>query len=192
LCLLQNEVTTPSNRLEIVLDDLGKHAVGGRQGTDPNGSGTLLSLRDNIEKFSEIIQRRRQYYLIVRAGRNLEHRNPDELTDDLRINSDNMPIHKGLKNQPTVIIQNNLEIVKHYTGAIVKISLVASLENIVDAVQRSHHDVHMNNIPLGNGKSVHNFGSKGCQISFCPLSDSALWTASRHDFAKITNKICQK
>jgi hypothetical protein len=110
LCLLQNEVTTPSNRLEIVLDDLGKHAVGGRQGTDPNGSGTLLSLRDNIEKFSEIIQRRRQYYLIVRAGRNLEHRNPDELTDDLRINSDNMPIHKGLKNQPTVIIQNNLEI----------------------------------------------------------------------------------
>jgi len=27
LCLLQNEVITPSNRPEIVLDDLGKHAV---------------------------------------------------------------------------------------------------------------------------------------------------------------------
>jgi len=119
LFLLQNKVTSPSNRLEIVLDDLGKHAMRGRQGTNPNGSGTILSLRDSIEKFSEIIQRKRQYYLIVSAGRNLEHRHPDELTDDLRINSDTMPAHRGLKNQPAVIILNNLEISKNSLTSLV-------------------------------------------------------------------------
>jgi hypothetical protein len=82
LCLLQNKVTVPSNRLEIVQDDLGKHAVRGKQGTNPDGSGTLLTLRDSMAKFSEIIRRRRQNYLIVWAGRNLEHRHPDELTED--------------------------------------------------------------------------------------------------------------
>jgi hypothetical protein len=63
-----------------------------------------------MEEFSKIIQRRRRYYLIVREGRNMEHRHPNELTDDLRINSDNLPFHKGLKNHPTVIILNNVEI----------------------------------------------------------------------------------
>jgi DNA-binding protein H-NS len=61
LCLLQNEVTPPSNRPYIMQDDLGKHAVWSRQGTDPDGSGMLLTLRDSLEKFSKIIQRRRQY-----------------------------------------------------------------------------------------------------------------------------------
>jgi hypothetical protein len=93
-----------------VQDDLGKHAERGRQGTDPDGSGTLLTLRDSMEKFSEIIHRRRQNYLIVWTGRNLEHRHPDELIDDLRINSDTMPFHRGLKNHPTVIILYNLVI----------------------------------------------------------------------------------
>jgi hypothetical protein len=39
----------------IVQDDLGKHAVRRRQGTDPDGSGTLLTLSYSLEKFSEII-----------------------------------------------------------------------------------------------------------------------------------------
>jgi hypothetical protein len=29
-----------------VHDDLGEHAVRSRQGTDPDGSGTILTLRD--------------------------------------------------------------------------------------------------------------------------------------------------
>jgi hypothetical protein len=82
----------------------------GSKGTDLDGSGTLLSLRDNMEEFSEIIQRRRQYYLIVWTGRNLEYWHPDELIDDLKINSDNMLVHRGLKNHPTIIILNNLEV----------------------------------------------------------------------------------
>jgi hypothetical protein len=43
------------------------------------------------------------------ASRNLEHRYPNELTDDLRINSDNMPYKGGLKNYLAVIILNYLE-----------------------------------------------------------------------------------
>jgi hypothetical protein len=70
----------------------------------------LLTLRGSLEKFSEIIQKRRQDYLIAWAGRKLKHRHPNELTDDLRINSDNMSFHRGLKNQPALIILNNLEI----------------------------------------------------------------------------------
>jgi hypothetical protein len=83
---------------------------GGRQGTDHDGSVTLLTLRDSLEKFSEIIQRMRQDYLIVWAGRKLKHRHSNDLTNDLRISSDNMSFHRGLKNHPTVIILNNLEI----------------------------------------------------------------------------------
>jgi hypothetical protein len=63
-----------------------------------------------MEKISEIIQRMRYYHLIVRAASDLENRHPDELTDDLGINSDSMPIHNGLKDHPMVIILNNLEI----------------------------------------------------------------------------------
>jgi len=107
---LQDQITAPNNGSEVVLDNLGKHTMRGKQGTDPNGNGTILSLRDNMEKFSEIIQRMRRYYLIVRAARSLEHRHPNELTDDLRINSDNMPFYKGLKNHHAVIILNNLKI----------------------------------------------------------------------------------
>jgi len=63
-----------------------------------------------MEKFSEIIQRMKDYHLIVRAARDLENRHPYELTDDLGINSDNMPIHRGLKHHPEVIILNHLEV----------------------------------------------------------------------------------
>jgi hypothetical protein len=63
-----------------------------------------------MEKLSEIIQRRRDYHLIVRAARHLENRNSYELTDYLGINSDSMPSNNGLKHQPAVIILNHLKV----------------------------------------------------------------------------------
>jgi hypothetical protein len=53
-----------------------------------------------------------------------------------------MPIHSGLKNHPAVIILNNLEIGikqsdqpgEHNTGAVVKISIVVGLDDIMNAV----------------------------------------------------------
>jgi hypothetical protein len=45
----------PKNGLAVVLNNLGNHAMWGSQGTDPDGSDTLLSLSDNMEEFYEII-----------------------------------------------------------------------------------------------------------------------------------------
>jgi len=62
----------------------------------------------------------------------------------------------------------------------------------MDTVQRSHHDVGTDHIPLSNNRSVHDLSSEGCSISLCPLANSALWTACRHDsarFAKNNPKI---
>jgi hypothetical protein len=63
-----------------------------------------------MQKFFEIIQRRRDYHLIVRPARDLENRHPYELTDDLGNNSDSMPIHSGLKYHLAIIILNHLEV----------------------------------------------------------------------------------
>jgi hypothetical protein len=49
LCPLQNKIIAPNHRPEIVLDDLGMHVVQGRQGTDPDGSGTKNSLSSSGE-----------------------------------------------------------------------------------------------------------------------------------------------
>lgn len=70
----------------------------------------LFSPRDSMKEFFEIIQRWRQDYLIIWIGRNLEYWHPDELTDDLGINSDNMFVHRRLKDYPMIISLNNLEV----------------------------------------------------------------------------------
>jgi hypothetical protein len=63
-----------------------------------------------MKEFSEIIQRMRNYHLIIRAARNLENKYSYELTDDLGINSSSMPAYSGLEYQPAVIILNHLEV----------------------------------------------------------------------------------
>jgi len=55
LGLLQNQITTPHDGPKVVLDNLGKHAVWGRLGTNPDGSGTLLTLRHSLKELSKII-----------------------------------------------------------------------------------------------------------------------------------------
>jgi uncharacterized protein YjiS (DUF1127 family) len=110
------------------------------------------------EKLSEIIHRRRKYHLIVRARRHLENKNSYELTDDLGINSDNMPSNSILKHQPVVIILNHFEVgIKqsdqpgvYNTGTGVQISPMISLDSVMDTIQRSHHNVGTDHIPLGN------------------------------------------
>jgi hypothetical protein len=74
-----------------VLDDLGKHAVWGRQSTDPDGRSTFLALRDSMENFPELIWGKRQNNFIIWAGRNLTNWYSYNLADNLRINYNNMP-----------------------------------------------------------------------------------------------------
>jgi hypothetical protein len=82
----------------------------GGQGTNPNGSGTLLSLWNCMEELSKIIQRGRKNHLIIRAARQLEDRNSYELIDDLGINSDDMSCNSGLKHQPSVIVLHHFKV----------------------------------------------------------------------------------
>jgi hypothetical protein len=93
---LQYQVTAPNDRPEVVLDNLGKHTVWGSQGTNPDGSGTHFTLRDGLKEFFEIMQRRSQDYLIIRAGTLLEYRYPNDLAHNLRINPNDMTIHRRL------------------------------------------------------------------------------------------------
>jgi hypothetical protein len=79
-----------------VLDDLREHAVRGRQSTNPDGRGSLLTLRNSLKELKELIQRRSQNNVIEGTGRDLKYWHPDDLADDLRINHDNMPCNGGL------------------------------------------------------------------------------------------------
>jgi len=129
----------------------------------------------------------------------LENRNSNELTDDLGINTDSMPMNCGLKHQPAVIVLYHLEVGieksnqpgVHHTGAAVKIPPMIGLDSLKDTIQRNHHNIITDHIPLGNDWAVHNFGSESYTISLCPLVNSAWWAACGHNSAKETNKICQ-
>jgi hypothetical protein len=76
----------------------------GRQGTDPYGGSTLFSLWDCMEELSKIVHRRRKHHLIIGTAGQLKDWYPKEVTDDLRINSYDVPVNGGLQYQPTLII----------------------------------------------------------------------------------------
>jgi len=63
-----------------------------------------------MEELSEIVHRWRKHHLIVRTGRPIKDWYPDELTDDLGINSDDVSINSGLQYHPTVIILSHLKV----------------------------------------------------------------------------------
>jgi hypothetical protein len=96
LGLLQNQVTTPDNWPEVVLNYLGQQAMRGWQGADPDDGSTLFSLWDCMEELSEIVHRGRKHHLIIRTAGQLKDWYADEVTDDLGINSDDMPVNSGL------------------------------------------------------------------------------------------------
>jgi hypothetical protein len=106
----QDQVTATSNRPDVLLNDLGQHAVGGRQGTNPDGRRPLLALGNSLEVFPEIIQGRRKHHLIVWAGKNLKYWDLDDVADDLRINSDDVACNSGLKHQSTIIILHHFQV----------------------------------------------------------------------------------
>jgi hypothetical protein len=68
LGLFQDQITAPNNRPDVLLNDLGQHAVGGRQGANLDGGRAFLAVGNGMEEFPEIIQGRRKHHLIVWAG----------------------------------------------------------------------------------------------------------------------------
>jgi hypothetical protein len=79
-----------------------------RQYADPDGGSMLFSLWNGMEELSEIVHRGRKHHLIIKTAGQLKDWNSDEVTDDLGINSDDMPINSGLKYQPMIIVLRHL------------------------------------------------------------------------------------
>ncbi len=76
-------------------------------------------------------------------------------------------------------------------GAIVKVAPVICLKNLTDNIQMSYQNISPDYIPFWNDQSVGNFDSGSCNAFLCPLLNSALRAASRHDFVN-NNKIFAK
>jgi len=160
----------------------------------------LLALGNGMEEFPEIVQGRRKHHLIVWAGRNLEHLDSDDVTEDLRINSDEMACNGGLKHHSTIIVLHHFQVGVeefdqsgvHHTSTAMKISPIVCLDDAKNVVQRWHHDVSPNDVPLSNDCVVHNLGLNCSPILRKPLTDLAGWTACRHDSAKDPTRIFPK
>jgi hypothetical protein len=60
-------------------------------------------------------------------------------------------------------------------GRIVEVAPIICLKNIIDSIQRSYQNISL-------GWFVGNFDSRSCNAFLCPLSDSALRAAGKHDF----------
>jgi hypothetical protein len=67
-----------------------------RQCADSVGGSTLFSLWICMEELSEIIHRGRKHHLIIRTAEQIKDWNAYEVTDDLGINSDDVPVNSGL------------------------------------------------------------------------------------------------
>jgi hypothetical protein len=81
---------------------------------------------------------------------------------------------------------------EHNAGAVVEVSPVIGLDDFVDTIQWSNHNIYSNNIPLRNDRPVHNLSSASCYVLLCPLLDFALWAVSRHNSASNNQKDMQK
>jgi hypothetical protein len=196
----QDQIIAPSNRPDVLLNDLGQHAVGGRQSTNPDGSRALPTVRDGMEEFPEIIQGWRKHHLIVWAGRNLKHWDSDDVIDDLRINSDEMACNGGLKHHSMIIVQHHFQVGVeefdqsgvYHTSTAVEVSPIVRLDDGKNVVQRWHHDVSPKDVPLSNDSAVHYLGLNCSPIFHKPLTDPVGWTACRHDSAKDPTRILPK
>jgi hypothetical protein len=122
------------------------------------------------------------------------------VTDDLRINSDEMACNRGLKYYSMIIILHHLQVGieqldqsgVHHTSTAVEISPVVRLNDVKYVVQWWHHDISPKHVPLSNDGAVHNFGLDCSPIFHKSLTDPAGWTPSRHDSTKRSNKNFQR
>jgi hypothetical protein len=61
-----------------------------------------------MEELLEIVHRRRKHHFIIGTAGQLKNWYSDEVTNDLGINSDDMPVYSGLQYQPTIIVLRHL------------------------------------------------------------------------------------
>jgi hypothetical protein len=69
-------------------------------------------------------------------------------------------------------------------GTGVEVSLVVSLDSLINTIQWRHHDVRSDHIALSNDCAIHDFGLECAPLFLSPLADLTLGTDCRHDSAK--------
>jgi hypothetical protein len=159
-----------------------------------------------MEKLSEIVHRGRKHHLIIRTAGQIKDWNAYEVTDDLGINSDDVPINSGLQYHPTIIILRHLQVGieesdksgEDDASTSVEVSLVVSLDSLINTIQRRHHNVRLDHIALSNDCAIHDFGLECAPLFHYPLADPELGTDGKHDsaqknqqdFAKNNPRIC--
>lgn len=70
------------------------------------------------------------------------------------------------------------------TSTAIEITPVVCLDDAKNVVQRRHHEICSQDIPLSYDCAVHGLDLKCCPIFFKPLMDPGGWTAGRHDSAR--------
>jgi hypothetical protein len=124
----------------------------------------------------------------------------DDMTNDLRINSDEMACNGGLKHHSVIIVLHHFHVGVeqldqsgvHHTSTAVVISPMVCLDNGKYVVQRWHHYINPKDVPLSNDGAVHNFGLNCSPIFHKPLTDPVGWTVGRHVSAKDPTRIFQR
>jgi hypothetical protein len=145
-----------------------------------------------MEELSEIVHRGRKHHLIIRTAGQIKDWNTYEVTDDLGINSDDVPINSGLQYHPTIIILCHLQVVieesdqpgENNAGTGVEVSPVVSLNSLINTIQWRHHNVRSHHITLSNECAVRDLSLECAHLFHCPLADPALGIDCRHDSAQ--------
>jgi hypothetical protein len=114
----------------------------GRQGTNPDGGSTLFFLWNCMKELLEIVHRGRKHHLIIRTAGQIKDWNAYEVTDDLGINSDDVPVNSGLQYHPTIIILCHLQVGieesnqpgENNAGTGVEVSPVVSLDCLINTI----------------------------------------------------------
>jgi hypothetical protein len=142
-----------------------------------------------MEELSEIVHRGRKHHLIIRTAGQIKDWNAYEVTDDLGINSDYVPVNSGLQYHPTILILRHLQVgiqesnqpSENNVGTGVEVSPVVSLDSLINTRQWRHHNVRSDHIALSNDCAIHDFGLECAPLFLSPLADPALGTDCRHD-----------
>jgi hypothetical protein len=136
----------------------------------------------------KLLYARRLHNLCEMIGWNSKHRNPDDGTDNLWVNLNDVPLNSSLKNNPSVIILNYLQVpikIMHQPGihracTIVQISPMICLDYFSNEIQRSHHNICSEYVPLWDRLPVLHSSPGGCYALIYPLPDPVLRDAWRH------------
>jgi hypothetical protein len=152
----------------------------------------LFSLYNCMKELSEIVHRGRKHHLIIRTAGQIKDKKAYEVTDDLGINSDDVPVNNGLQYHPTIIILRHLKVGieesdqpgENNAGTGVKVSPVVSLDSLINTIQRRHHDVRSDHIALNNDCAIHDFGLECAPLFLSPLADPTLGIDCRRDSAQ--------